>query len=94
MILIVCRYVNIEIRKTAQHNEKLYGVVMTIDMMEFVMNGGGSFGYENYFKWSYAKWRNDEKRTFFEKIMFWNAGILYYAANPPEEYQYPLVKNK
>ena len=80
-----------EIRKVSQNNKILHEIIVTTDFISFTQNGGGPFGYENYYKWLYSKWRVDPRRTVFEKIMFWNAGIFYEATNPPEEYEYPFL---
>lgn len=83
-----------KIRQVAQHNETLHEIVMVTDAMSFMTGGGGPIGYKNYYKWQYAKWRADPERTWFEKAMFWNGGILYDASDPPDEYQYPFLGKK
>jgi len=90
-IPIVLRIAGNEIRRTSQTNQTLYGIIIATDLITFTQNGGGPVGYDNYYKWVYAKWRADPKRTTFEKIMFWNAGFFYDATNPPEEYKYPFL---
>ena len=82
-----------KIRKFSQNNELAYEVIRVFDGVTFISNGGGSFGYNNYYKWSYAKWMQNEERTFFEKVLFWDVGILYVANNPPKEYEYPRLYN-
>lgn len=91
MVFLIFRYVGQEIRKVSQHNKFVHEVLMTTDFIAFQQNGGGSFGYDNYYKWTYAKWRADPKRTVFEKMMFWDIGFFYNASNPPEEYKYPFL---
>ena len=50
---------------------------------------GGDIGYNNYYKWQYATWRKSPDRNIFEKIMFWDRGLLFYdASNPPKKYRY------
>lgn len=73
----------------AQHNKSLYKIISISDCMEFMCNGGGSFGYQNQYKWAYAKWINNPERTPLQKAFFWECGFLYDATDPPEEYQYP-----
>jgi len=92
---IFTAYTSHEMHKFAQHNEKLYRTVMSCDFISFAMHGGNPLGYQNYFKWNYAKWRKAPERTWLEKILFWDTGIIYDASNPPTEYQYPFlgVKN-
>jgi len=91
IVLFMCKNINHEIRKFSQHHKTIYEIVRTSDFIDFVMNGGGALGYENYYKWTYAKWRASPKRTTFQKIMFWDVGLLYDASNPPKEYAYPLL---
>ncbi|HPI67186.1 MAG TPA: hypothetical protein PKZ16_01405 [bacterium] len=73
----------------AQHNKNLYKILEITDLVGFISSGGESFGYANQYKWSYARWLNNPKRTTIEKLLFWKVGILYDATNPPDEYQYP-----
>jgi hypothetical protein len=86
IVLFVCKNINHQIRKFSQNHKTIYEVVMVSDLVSFALNGGGAFEYQNYYKWSYAKWRIDPKRTTFQKIMFWDVGLLYDASNPPKEY--------
>ena len=76
-------------RTAAQQNKALYQVMLTMDTMTFMTGGGGSFDYDNYFKWCYATWRKSPERTWREKILFWDTGFFYDASNPPKEYEYP-----
>lgn len=87
-------FLNHKIHQVAQHNKTLYEIVMTTDGMAFMFSGGDSLGYQNYYKYQYAKWRADPERTRLQKIMFWDKGILYDASNPPDEYQYPFLGKK
>lgn len=87
----VFNYAGKEIRLASQHNKFINTFVMSTDCITFQQSGGGPVGYDNYYKWIYAKWRADPKRTTFEKIMFWRIGIFYDASNPPEAYQYPFL---
>ncbi|MFA6325186.1 MAG: hypothetical protein WCX46_03090 [Candidatus Paceibacterota bacterium] len=91
LAVILCHGINYGARKMSQKNETLHNIIMDVDFYCFVTDGGGGFGYRNYYKWEYAKWRKDPKRTIFEKMMFWDLGILYDATSPPEEYEYPLL---
>jgi len=91
---IFTAYTSHEMHRAAQHNEKLYKTVMSCDLISFMMHGGNPVGYQNYYKWHYAKWRQDSKRTWFQKVMFWDVGIIYDAGNPPPEYQYPFLGKK
>ncbi len=77
------------LRQKAQQNERLHEVVLVLDACSFMTCGGDPIGYNNYFKWAYAKWRNDPARTWLEKVMFWNEGIGWTAKNPPNQYPYP-----
>ena len=90
-IFLAFHYIGQETRKISQCNKFVHEALIVTDFIAFQQNGGGSFGYNNYFKWIYAKWRADPKRTTFEKIMFWNVGLFYEATNPPEKYKYPFV---
>lgn len=85
---------NHKIHQAAQHNKTLHEIVITTDGIAFMLGGGGPFGYQNYYKWQYAKWRADPERTRLQKIMFKNKGILYDASDPPDEYQYPFLGKK
>jgi len=76
-------------RTAAQENATLYQVMLAGDEMDFMTAGGGSFGYDNSFKWSYATWRKSPERTWLQKALFWDRGFLYDASNPPKEYAYP-----
>lgn len=87
-------FLNHKIHQVAQHNKALHEIVMTTDGIAFMLGGGGSSGYQNYYKWQYAKWRADPERTRLQKIMFWDKGILYDASDPPDEYQYPFLGEK
>ena len=90
-IFFIFHYLAQEIRKVSQCNKFVHEIVMATDFIGFQQNGGGSFGYENYYKWLYSKWRSDPKRTTFQKIMFWDVGLFYNVINPPKEYEYPLL---
>lgn len=87
-------YVNHKIHQAGQHNKVIHEIVMQLDFMDFMVAGGGAFGYANYYKYHYAKWRQDPKRTWIQKVMFWDKGFMYDASNPPEEYQYPFLGEK
>ena len=76
-------------RATAQQSQSLYELMLIADGMDFVTAGGGSYGYDNYFKWNYATWRKSPERTFLQKAFFWDRGILNDASEPPKEYGYP-----
>lgn len=80
-------------RVSAQGNATLYQAMITVDAMSFLTAGGGSFGYDNYFKWYYATWRKSPERACWQKVLFWDAGFLYEASNPPKEYPYPPYFN-
>lgn len=90
-VFLVFRYVGQETRKVSQRNKFVHEVLMVTDLIEFQQSGGGPFGYDNYFKWTYAKWRADPERTVFEKMMYWDIGFFYDASNPPKEYKYPFL---
>ncbi len=81
------------VRQKAQHNERLHQVVLALDAHSFMMCGGDPIGFNNHFKWAYAKWRNDPARTWIEKAIFWNEGIGWTAKNPPDQYRYPPLYN-
>ena len=85
---------NHKFRTVAQKHEIIYETMLVLDLMDFVATGGGFFGYNNYFKWCYTKWRSSSNRTILEKILFWNSSILYDAISPPKEYQYLLKSYK
>jgi len=87
-------YISHEAHRVAQYDENLYKIVISCDLISFVMYGGNPVGYQNYFKWNYAKWRNDLERTWLEKFLFWNKGIFYDASNPSAEYQYQFLGTK
>jgi hypothetical protein len=78
-----------EMRAKAQHNPHLYELMLLHDGFTFFHSGGDSFGYQNYFKWQYAKVLQDPKTSILTKIMFWPVGIFYVATNPPEKYAFP-----
>jgi len=90
-VFILSNKVSHKIRTASQQNKTLHEVIKSADFMDFFTNGGGSLSYENYYKWSYSKWRNNPNRTSLEKILFWNAGFVYDATNAPKEYPYPLL---
>jgi hypothetical protein len=89
---IIYHILDNKLRTVAQNNKNLYGIIMASDLCTFAINGGDQFGYNNYFKWHYAKWINDPKRTTFERMMFWRVGIIYDATDPPDEYEFPSKK--
>ena len=91
VLSIINNVLDHKIRTFAQKNKTLHEIIMTTDLCSFAMNGGDPLNYNNYYKWTYAKWINDEKRTTFEKIIFWKTGFFYDASNPPREYRYPLL---
>jgi len=91
---IFTAYTSHEMHRATQHNEKLYKAVMSCDLISFMMHSGNPVGYQNYYKWHYAKWRQDPKRTRLEKFLFWDKGIFYDASNPPAEYQYSFLGTK
>lgn len=76
-------------RTSAQENPTLYQAMLVFDLIDFTTAAGGSFGYSNYFKWYYATWRKSPDRTWSQKALFWDRGILYDATSPPREYSYP-----
>ncbi|TSC58367.1 MAG: hypothetical protein Greene041619_591 [Candidatus Peregrinibacteria bacterium Greene0416_19] len=79
------------LRRAAQQNRTLYDIMLALDLIDFAHNGGGSFGYSNYYKYQYATWRADPKRTVLERMLFWDIGFMYEAANPPAQYPYPRL---
>jgi hypothetical protein len=89
-MIVLPYYIEHQVRTYAQYHPTLYNVMIALDYTNFVNNGGGFFGYSNYFKWRYAKWINSPDRTIVERLLFWKWGIFYDATNPPNEYQYPL----
>ena len=91
IVIILMQWTSNEIRKASQKNRTFYEVMMTVDLLGFTQNGGGSFGYQNYYKWQYATWINSPERTKVQRIMFWKVGFFYDATNPSEEYKYPLL---
>ncbi|MFC1656505.1 hypothetical protein ACFL14_00865 [Patescibacteria group bacterium] len=88
-IIMFTTWVDHSLRSAAQQNEGMYQAMLVIDGMTFMQNGGGALGYQNYFKWEYAKWINSPERTRWQKAAFWDTGIFYDASDPPEEYRYP-----
>lgn len=87
-IFVLGNMMDHQFRVAAQNNETLYQVMLTADLAGFIATGGDPVGYRNYFKWSYATWRKSPERTWWQKALFWNAGFLYDASNPPQQYQY------
>lgn len=87
---LVSTYLGHKSRLYCQQHKVAYEIMLFSDAIGFVCNGGDSFGYGNYFKWSYAKWINSPDRNIIERLLFWNFGIIYDATNPSAEYQYPL----
>lgn len=81
-------------REIAQHNTRLYDLMLIHDAHAFMTAGGGNFGYQNYFKWQYAKALQDPQTPLFTKILFWQRGLFYDAADPPNQYQYPPLYKK
>lgn len=94
LIYIGSDFLNHKIHQVAQYNKTLHEIVMTTDGIAFMFGGGDKFGYQNYYKYQYAKWRADPERTRLQKIMFWDKSILYDASDPPDEYQYPFLGKK
>lgn len=76
-------------RTAAQQSQPLYQVMLATDLMDFATVGGDPISYDNYYKWVYATWRNSPERTWWQKALFWNVGIVYDASHPPLEYAYP-----
>lgn len=74
------------LRNRAQSSQKLYEWMLRYDAFTFVTTGGDSFGYNNYFKWHYAK---SLKNKSWLNLVCWPIGILYDASDPPKEYAYP-----
>ena len=64
--------------------------MLSLDLMDFTMAGGGEIGYNNYYKYHYVKWLKSSERTWFQKLMFWDVFI----DNPPENYKYPSLYEK
>lgn len=89
LFTFISNYINHELRLFAQQNEQAYELMLYFDYFSFVCNGGGSWGYGNFYKWKYAKWINDSNRKNIEKFLFWNKGFFYDATSPPEKYPYP-----
>lgn len=76
-------------RTKAQYDSRLYELMLIHDGFTFLNSGGDAFGYQNYFKWQYAKALKDPKTPELTKFLFWPVGIFYSAINPPKEYAYP-----
>ena len=88
-IMFAGQYAEHKFRTAAQKNETLYTVMLSMDAIGFIAWSGGDIGYNNYYKWQYATWRKSPDRNIFEKIMFWDRGLLFYdASNPPKKYRY------
>jgi hypothetical protein len=68
-------------------------IVMTVDLFDFMANGGGYIGAShNYFGWAYAKATNNPDRSWWHKVLFWPNP--YYLTQPPKEWPYPLLFEK
>jgi len=78
-----------EMRCKAQHDSRLYELMLAYDGFTFLHSGGDAFGYHNYYKWQYAKALQNPETSALTKALFWPVGIFYVATNPPEEYAYP-----
>lgn len=83
------RWIEHQVRLKAQHNERLYNLMIYCDGFTFLSAGGDWLGYQNYFKWQYARTLQDPATPILTRIMFWDSGIFYSAANPPSRYDYP-----
>jgi hypothetical protein len=75
------------LHKWGRTNHTVYGVVMTLDLMDFISNGGGFCGASlNYFGWSYSKATANPNRPLWHKLLIWPNP--YYITIPPDKWPY------
>lgn len=87
IMAIVSNFGKSVFRRHAQHSKPLWEFMLVLDAMDFIYGGGGEIGYDNFWKWNYARGLKAEDRLWV-RLFFWDRGIFYDATNPPERYAY------
>ncbi|PIR44821.1 MAG: hypothetical protein COV10_02975 [Candidatus Vogelbacteria bacterium CG10_big_fil_rev_8_21_14_0_10_51_16] len=90
---------NDQLRAWGQCSEFAETVVRSLDLMDFIHSSGGpvTFGYENYYRWAYAKSLQGEDRPVWHRLTFWKKGFLCDFGSlvpPPDKYPYPRLWRK